>query len=123
MKKPLPKLTWHDDIFHLFLKCSLWALLLIAVSALVWGQRFREGTALLLLVLMVGGAAGYLALLRRKPTVFHRKRAHLAPRRESYAEIDALLTEMEIPHYENRATKPTKTTGLAGDPDDSPLIA
>ena len=45
-----------------------------------------------------------LALLRPKLEAFPRYAVKMTPSLEGYAESDALLTEMEVPYYENLAT-------------------
>src|SRR5208283_523930 len=100
MKKPLQKLARYDDVFRFFLKCSPLVLLWAAIPALVWGQNIWRDAAALLLLLIVCGTGARLAFLRSRPKVLLCKGAHLKPAHESYAEIDALLTEMEIPYYE-----------------------
>ena len=47
---------------------------------------------------------GLLALVRRKPEACPRYGARMRPSLEGYAASDALLTEMEVPYYENLAT-------------------
>jgi hypothetical protein len=44
------------------------------------------------------------ALLRPKLEAFPRYAVKMTPSLEGYAESDALLTEMEVPYYENLAT-------------------
>ena len=115
MKKPLQKLTRHDDVFQFFLKRSLLVVLIAATFALVWGQNVRGHADLLLVPLIVCGAGGRLVLLRLKPKTLHFYGTRLQLMPEGYAESDALLTEMEIPYYEHIANKHKQTSERTAD--------
>jgi hypothetical protein len=120
MKKPLQKLTRYDDVFQFFLIFSLLPLLLLTLLALAWRQPVWSHAAFVLLLLILGDAGGRLAFLRRKPKVLPCA-TRLASWPESYAEIDALLTEMEIPYYEHIANKQRQTSKGTADREQAKL--